>query len=70
MSVMFVIMGLILLEEYLLVPPLAAIEAWLLFNERLGPIQLIGFALALGGVLLGRSRGKRPPVADPAETVT
>ena len=54
----------------LLVPPLAAIEAWLLFNERLGPIQLIGFALALGGVLLGRSRGKRPPVADPAETVT
>ncbi|WP_298397970.1 DMT family transporter [Sphingobium sp.] len=43
----------------LLVPPLAAIEAWILFGERLGPIQLIGFALALGGVLLGRSQGKK-----------
>jgi len=39
----------------LLVPPLAAIEAWLLFGERLGPVQIIGFALALGGVMLGRS---------------
>ena len=43
----------------LLVPPLAAIEAWLLFGERLGPAQLVGFALALGGVLLGRSQGKK-----------
>jgi drug/metabolite transporter (DMT)-like permease len=42
----------------LLVPPLAAIEAWLLFGERLGPIQIVGFALALGGVLLGRSKGQ------------
>lgn len=47
----------------LLVPPLAAIEAWLLFGERLGPIQLAGFALALGGVLLSRSKA---PVAEPA----
>ncbi|WP_257540421.1 DMT family transporter [Sphingobium sp. CFD-1] len=46
----------------LLVPPLAAVEAWLIFGERLGPVQLGGFALALGGVLLGRSRGK--PRAD------
>lgn len=50
----------------LLVPPLAAIEAWLLFGERLGPIQLVGFALALGGVLLGRSQGKREVVSEPA----
>ncbi|MEJ7925481.1 DMT family transporter [Sphingobium sp. AN641] len=51
----------------LLVPPLAAVEAWLLFDERLGPIQLVGFALALGGVLLARSRtrGGTPPV-EPA----
>ncbi len=42
----------------LLVPPLAAIEAWALFGERLGPVQLVGFVLALGGVLLGRSRGR------------
>lgn len=46
----------------LLVPPLAAVEAWLIFGEKLGPVQLGGFALALGGVLLGRSRGK--PRAD------
>ena len=52
----------------LLVPPLAAIEAWLLFGERLGPVQLLGFALALGGVLIGRSpdkKGKDEP-AEPA----
>lgn len=50
----------------LLVPPLAAIEAWLLFDERLGPVQLIGFALALGGVLLGRAQAKPQDVAEPA----
>lgn len=50
----------------LLVPPLAATEAWALFGERLGPVQLAGFALALGGVLLGRSQGRREPVAEPA----
>ncbi|MEC3948830.1 DMT family transporter [Sphingobium sp. HWE2-09] len=49
----------------LLVPPLAAIEAWLLFGERLGPAQLVGFALALGGVLLGRSQGKKAVAAEP-----
>lgn len=50
----------------LLVPPLAAIEAWLLFGEKLGPVQLVGFALALGGVLLGRSQGKKAEVVEPA----
>jgi drug/metabolite transporter (DMT)-like permease len=52
----------------LLVPPLAAIEAWLLFGERLGPVQLVGFALALGGVLIGRSRRKavETEVVEPA----
>lgn len=50
----------------LLVPPLAAIEAWLLFGERLGPVQLIGFALALGGVLLGRAQNKAQDVTEPA----
>ena len=45
----------------LLVPPLAAVEAWLLFGEKLVPVQLAGFALALTGVLLGgrRASGKR-----------
>jgi drug/metabolite transporter (DMT)-like permease len=50
----------------LLVPPIAAVEAWALFGERLGPVQLIGFALALGGVLLGRSQGRKAAVAEPA----
>lgn len=51
----------------LLVPPIAAMEAWALFGERLGPVQLAGFALALGGVLLGRSRGKaKEDVVEPA----
>jgi drug/metabolite transporter (DMT)-like permease len=52
----------------LLVPPLAAIEAWLLFGERLGPVQLAGFALALGGVMLGRSTRPSPAqdIAEPA----
>lgn len=39
----------------LLIPPLAAVEAYLLFGENLTVVQLIGFVLALGGVLLGRS---------------
>ncbi|WP_100238684.1 MULTISPECIES: DMT family transporter [Sphingobium] len=52
----------------LLVPPLAATEAWLLFGERLGPVQLVGFALALGGVMLGRSTRPSPhqEIAEPA----
>lgn len=50
----------------LLVPPLAAVEAWLLFGEKLVPVQLAGFALALTGVLLGRSQGKRETVSEPA----
>ncbi len=49
----------------LLVPALAAIEAWWLFGERLGPIQITGFLLALGGVLLARAKPKAP-IAEPA----
>jgi len=39
----------------LLAPPLAAVQAYLLFHETLAPVQFIGFALALAGVLLTRS---------------
>ncbi|HEY4369067.1 MAG TPA: DMT family transporter [Steroidobacteraceae bacterium] len=39
----------------LLAPPLAAVQAYLLFGETLSPIQFVGFALALAGVLLARS---------------
>jgi drug/metabolite transporter (DMT)-like permease len=38
----------------LLVPPLAAAMTYFLFGETLMPIQLIGFALALTGVVLAR----------------
>jgi drug/metabolite transporter (DMT)-like permease len=38
----------------LMVPPLSALEAWMLFGEQLAPIQIAGFILALGGVLLAR----------------
>ena len=38
----------------LLVPPLAAVQAYLFFGETLAPVQFIGFALALGGVLMTR----------------
>lgn len=49
----------------LLVPALAAVEAWALFGERLVPLQLAGFVLALGGVLLARIR-PRETIAEPA----
>jgi drug/metabolite transporter (DMT)-like permease len=49
----------------LLVPPLAAIEARFLFGERLSFLQLLGFGLALGGVLLARTR-RTSPSTEPA----
>ncbi|GAB7523138.1 DMT family transporter [Paraburkholderia sp. 2C] len=38
----------------LAVPALAAGEAWLLFGEKLGAMQMLGFVLALAGVVLAR----------------
>lgn len=49
----------------LLTPPLAAVEAWLLFGERLVWVQLVGFALALGGVLLARAPPQKA-IEEPA----
>jgi drug/metabolite transporter (DMT)-like permease len=43
----------------LLVPPLAAVQAYLFFHETLSQLQLVGFALALMGVLLTRSAPKQ-----------
>ena len=37
-----------------LAPPLAAVLAWMLFDDALAPVQLAGFALALVGVTLAR----------------
>ena len=39
----------------LLVPPLAAVQAYLFFHETLSPLQFAGFALALAGVVLVQS---------------
>ena len=47
----------------LLVPPLAAIQAFVFFRETLAPPQLVGFALALGGVVLTRS-AQEPPATQ------
>ncbi|MET0313453.1 MAG: DMT family transporter [Hansschlegelia sp.] len=40
-----------------LVPPIAAVQAFLLFDERLSPLQIGGMALAAAGVLLVNARG-------------
>jgi drug/metabolite transporter (DMT)-like permease len=44
----------------LLAPPLAALQAYILFNETLSPVQFVGFTLALVGVLLARSARTAP----------
>lgn len=38
----------------LAVPPLAALEAWVIFGETLAPVQLLGFVVAMAGVALAR----------------
>ncbi|MDO5058905.1 MAG: DMT family transporter [Neisseria sp.] len=45
----------------LLAPPLAAVQAKLLFGETLNTVQITGFILALGGVWLCRQTGKTRP---------
>jgi drug/metabolite transporter (DMT)-like permease len=37
---------------FFLVPPTTALMAWLLFDERLPPVALLGMALAVLGVAL------------------
>ena len=44
----------------LLVPPVAALLAYALFHETLSLMQLAGFALALGGVVLARRANPVP----------
>lgn len=41
-----------------LAPPLAALQAWLLFGERLGAVQALGMAVAGAGVWLCQTRGR------------
>jgi len=37
---------------FYLVPPVTALEAWWLFDERLPWLGLLGMAIAIGGVIL------------------
>ncbi|HCP76232.1 MAG TPA: hypothetical protein DIU11_00465, partial [Pusillimonas sp.] len=39
-----------------LAPPLAAIEAYFLFGDTLGPVQLAGFIVVLTGVIICNTR--------------
>ena len=39
------------------VPPLTALETYALFGEALLPVQIVGFAVALAGVLIVRRPG-------------
>ncbi|MCV4281576.1 DMT family transporter [Pseudomonas capsici] len=44
----------------LLAPPLAALEAWAIFGDRLVPVQIAGFILSLLGVWFCRSKSAAP----------
>jgi len=47
---------------YYLVPPVAAIQAYFLFGEVIGPIGIIGMALAaIGVVLVMRQTSEKVP---------
>jgi len=52
---------------FYLVPPVTAVEAWILFGERLGVVALIGIALAVAGVALSVRQPRIPsrPVSKP-----
>ncbi|MDX1464193.1 MAG: DMT family transporter [Halomonas sp.] len=43
---------------FYLVPPVTALEAWWLFDERLPPLSLLGMAIAIAGVVMV-VRGRR-----------
>jgi drug/metabolite transporter (DMT)-like permease len=46
---------------FYLVPPATAVIAWLLFDERFGPLALAGMALAVVGVALANGAGTSDP---------
>ncbi len=49
-----------------LMPPVAALVAWIVTGERYTAIKLIGAAITLGGVALAQfaSRSRADPVRD------
>ncbi len=41
-------------------PVVAALLGWVLFSEALGPVQALGAAVALGGVVLAQTASRKP----------
>lgn len=52
---------------FYLVPPVTAIEAWILFGERLGMLALVGIAVAVVGVALAVGQSKPTRRVNPAD---
>ena len=48
---------------FYLVPAVTSLIAWLLFDERLQPIQLLGMAIVMGAVALATRRRAKPAAA-------
>ena len=46
---------------FYLVPPVTAIESWLLFDERLGVASVLGIGVTVAGVYLVLKRSPRKP---------
>lgn len=44
-------------------PVVAALLGWLMFAEALGPVQALGAAIALGGVVLAQTASRKPASA-------
>ena len=49
-------------------PVVAAALGWAVLQQRLTPVQLVGMALALGGVVAGQAPGQRRPVGGAPST--
>jgi drug/metabolite transporter (DMT)-like permease len=49
-----------------LVPPLAALQAWLFLGEALTPFTIFGTAIVVAGVYLANYKGREPATPSPA----
>ncbi|MEL6746507.1 MAG: DMT family transporter [Pseudomonadota bacterium] len=50
---------------FYMVPPATALQAWLLFDERLAPIQIVGTLTVMAGLYFAAARTAAPPVVSP-----
>ena len=51
----------------LLQPVIATVLAWIILAEPLGPLQALGGAIVLTGVLLARKGARRGSIANPGK---